>query len=253
MENIILQTYEKPKLKSPVFVEGLPGVGNVGKLAAEHLIDEMKAKKFAAIFSKHFPPQVVVNEEGLVKLVSNELYYHKAKDKQHKDLVFLVGDYQGLTPEGQYELSDFILKITKDYGVKQMFTLGGYGMGRMVQKPRVFGAATDNELIEEMKKHGVVFASGEPGTGIVGASGLLLGLGQFYGMKSVCLMGETSGYLVDPKSAQAVLEVLGKILDIEIDFTELAVKAKQVDSITQKLKEIEAPREEQDDQLGYIG
>jgi uncharacterized protein (TIGR00162 family) len=253
MENIILQTYEKPKLKSPVFIEGLPGVGNVGKLAAEHLIDEVKATRFASIYSKHFPPQVVVNEEGLVKLVSNEFYFYKSKDRQHKDLIFLVGDYQGLTPEGQYELSDFILKTTKDYGVKQMFTLGGYGMGRMVPKPRVFGAATDNELVEEMKKYGVVFASGEPGTGIVGASGLLLGLGLLYGMKSVCLMGETSGYLVDPKSAQAVLEVLGKILDIEIDFTELAVKAKQVDSITQKLKEIEAPREDQEDQLGYIG
>lgn len=253
MEDIVIRFYEKPKLKSPIFIEGLPGVGNVGKLAAEHLIDEINAKKFADIYSKYFPPQVIVDDEGLIKLVNNELYYYKAKDKGKKDLLFLVGDYQGLTPEGQYELSDFVLRIVKDYGVKQVFTLGGYGMGRMVSKPKVFGAATDEKLVEEMKKYGVVFAGGEPGTGIVGASGLFLGLGKLYGMMSVCLMGETSGYFVDPKSAQAVLEVLTKILDMGIDFTALAAKAKQIDAITQKLREIQVKREEDEDQLGYIG
>jgi len=188
-----------------------------------------------------------------VKLVNNELYFHKAKEKGRKDIIFLVGDYQGLTPEGQYELSDFVLRVAKDYGAKQIITLGGYGMGKMVQKPRVFGAATDKELVEEMKKHGVVFASGEPGTGIVGASGLLLGLGKAYGMKSVCLMGETSGYFVDPKSAQAVLEVVSKILGVTVDFTALLAKAKQIDAITQKFKEFDSKQEEQEDHLGYIG
>jgi len=253
MENIEIKIYEKPKLKSPIFIEGLPGVGNVGKLAAEHLIDEVNAKKFGDLYSKFFPPQVIVDDQGLIKLVNNEFYYYKSKDKTRKDMVFLVGDYQGLSPEGQYELSDFVLKTIKDYGVKQLFTLGGYGMGRIVSKPRVFGAATDEELVKEMKKYGVVFAGGEPGTGIVGASGLFLGLGKLYGMKSVCLMGETSGYFVDPKSAQAVLEVLAKILNVEVDFTALTAKAKQIDAITQKLRDIEVKREEKDDQLGYIG
>jgi uncharacterized protein (TIGR00162 family) len=253
MENIVMKYMSKPKLKSPIFIEGLPGVGNVGKLAAEHLIDEIDAKKFAEIYSKYFPPQVMVDDEGIIKLVSNEFYYYKSKDKKHKDMVFLVGDYQGLTPEGQYELSDYVLKISKDYGVKNVYTLGGYGMGKMVDKPKVYGAATDMEMVEEMKKYGVVFSSGEPGTGIVGASGLLLGLGKLMGMHSVCLMGETSGYFVDPNSARAVLEILTKILDIQIDFTELTVKAKQINAITQKLKDIEGKREEGREDLGYIG
>jgi len=252
MDSIVTRFSEKPKLKSPIFIEGLPGVGNVGKLAAEHLIDEIGAKKFAEINSKFFPPQVMVNEDGLIKLVNHELYYYKTKEKGAKDLIVLIGDYQGLTPEGQYELSDHILRTIKDYAVKNIYTLGGYGMGKMVTKPRVFGAATSKELIEEMKKFGVVFASGEPGTGIVGASGLLLGLGQLYKMHSVCLMGETSGYFVDPKSAQAVLEVLSKVLNIKIDFTKLENKAKQIDAITQKLKDYEGAPDEKED-LGYIG
>ncbi|HLE46418.1 MAG TPA: proteasome assembly chaperone family protein [Thermoplasmata archaeon] len=252
MENIVVRYLERPTLNDPIFIEGLPGIGNVGKLAAEHLRDELKGVKFAEIFSKFFPPQVLVQEDGLVKLVDNELYYVRREGK--RDFVILVGDYQGLTPEGQYELSDRVLKEISALGVKLAYTLGGYGMGRMVTKPRVLGAATDLDLVKEMEQHGVVFSRGEPGAGIVGASGLVLGLGRLYGVRSVCLMGETSGYFVDPKSAQAVLTVLTKALGIELSFTELESKAKQIDQITSKLREAEAqPEAPSKEDLGYIG
>ena len=253
MENIVIRYLERPALKDPIFVEGLPGIGNVGKLAAEHMKDELKAVKFAEIFSKYFPPQVLVQEDGRVKLVNNEMHF--VKRTKGRDLIFLTGDYQGLTPEGQYELSDFILKELQQLGVHEIYTLGGYGLGRMVTKPRVLGAATDADLVKAMEVHGVVFSRGEPGAGIVGASGLMLGLGRLYDMHAVCLMGETSGYFVDPKSAQAVLEVLTKVLDVEISFSELESKAKQIDAITSKLRDIEATPEspEKREDLGYIG
>ncbi len=252
MEDIVVVFQERPKLRSPIMVEGLPGVGNVGKLAAEHLVDQLKAVKFAQLFSKFFPPQVLVNDSGTIRLVSNDLYYVSRPDAAN-DIVIMIGDYQGLTPDGQYELSDRTLRLAKELGVTRIFTLGGYGLGRMIEKPRVLGAATDPELVEEMKKHGVTFSKGEPGSGIVGASGLLLGLGVLYGMRSVCLMGETSGYFVDPKGAQAVLEVLAKILEVKIDFAELEAKAEQIDMLTSKLRETEPPSEPKREDLGYIG
>src|SRR5204862_7840531 len=151
--------------------------------------DELKAVKCADIFSNYCPPQVLVQDDGQVKLVNNELHF--VKRGHGKDLVLLTGDYQGLTPEGQYELSDFILRELKKLGVRRIFTLGGYGMGRMVTKPRVLGAATGGELVKEMEKDGVVWARGAPAAGHVSASGLLLGLGRLYDMQAVCLMGET--------------------------------------------------------------
>lgn len=252
MDNIVVVFKERPQLRDPIFVEGLPGVGNVGKLAAEHLVDQLKAVKFAELFSKYFPPQVLVSDSGIIRLVSNDMYYVKRPEAKN-DIIIMTGDYQGLTPDGQYELSDETLKIIKGLGVKRMYTLGGYGLGKMIEKPRVLGAATEPELVEEMKQHGVTFSKGEPGSGIVGASGLLLGLGRLYDMKSVCLMGETSGYFVDPKGAQAVLEVLSKILDVKIDFAELEAKAEQIDQITSKLREAEPTPEPKREDLGYIG
>ncbi len=252
MDSIVVVYKERPRLREPIFVEGLPGVGNVGKLAAEHLVDQLKAVKFVEMFSKYFPPQVLVNDTGIIRLVSNEMYYVSRPDARN-DIVIMTGDYQGLTPEGQYELSDKTLQVLRDLRVKRIYTLGGYGLGKMIEKPRVLGAATDPELVEELRGHGVTFSKGEPGSGIVGASGLLLGLGNLYGMRSACLMGETSGYFVDPKGAQAVLEILAKILGVTIEFAALEEKAEQIEQITSKLKEVEAPAEPKREDLGYIG
>jgi uncharacterized protein (TIGR00162 family) len=254
MEEIMINTIKQPKIKDVILIEGLPGVGNVGKLAAEHLIDELHAEKFADIYSKYFPPQVLVDDDGIVKLVNNELFFVKSNKKLKKDLLFLVGDYQGLTPEGQYNLSNRILEMALGFGVKLIITLGGYGLGRMIDKPQVLGAVSDPKMIKEMKDYGVVFQRGEPGSGIVGASGLLLGLGKIQSIDGVCLMGETSGYFADPKSAQEVLKVLTKILNIKIDFSELEVKASQIDKITSQIRDIEPPKMKQkDEDLHYIG
>jgi len=249
MDNVLVRYIKKPKLVEPVLIGGLPGVGNIGKLAADHLVDETGAEKIAEIYSKHFPPQVIVKDDGVIRQVNNELYYLK-----NPEIIILVGDYQGLTPEGQYELADVVLNIVEKFGVKKIFTLGGYGLGRMIKKPRVLGAATNEELVREMKKYGVVFPKGEPGSGIIGASGLLLGLGMLRGMGGVCLMGETSGYFVDPKAARAVLEVLIKVLGIKIDFSELDEKAAAIERIASKMKDMEKQEvKRRREDLGYIG
>lgn len=253
MEKIFIDYSSEPELEDPIFIEGLPGVGNVGKLAAEHLIDKLKAKRFAHIYSQFFPPQVLVGNDGVVRLVSNELFYFKKEKEDQHDLIFLIGDYQGLTPEGQYDLSIKILEIAAKFNVKKIFTLGGYGLGRMVETARVLGAATSTKLVDEMKSIGVVFQEGEPGSGIVGASGLLLGIGKIKNIEGVCLMGETSGYFADPKSAQAVLGILTKILNVEVDYSELESKASQIEKITSHIQDMDSVPEKGQDDLRYIG
>jgi uncharacterized protein len=261
VEDVVIRQLEKVELRSPILVEGLPGVGNVGKLAADYLRDQLPAKPLATIHSKFFPPQVYVNEEGIIRLVSNDLHYWKAPAAAQRDILILGGDYQGISPEGQYEITQRVLDYCHGLGVREVFTLAGFAQGRVVDEPRVLGAATNAEQVETMKKFGVVFSRNDPGGGLIGASGLFLGLGRLFGMEGVCLMGETSGYFVDPRSAESVLKVLAKVLRIEIDFTALEAKAHEVDRIAQKIHEAEgrstegstpsgpAPRED----LGYIG
>ena len=249
--NEIIRT-EEIVLKDAILLEGLPGVGNVGKLAAMHLIEELKAKKCMEIYSSHFPPQVLIDEDGIVNLVNNELYYYNGKGKE-RDLLFLVGEYQGMDSSGQYDLCQKLIDLVKEMGVTTIYTLGGYGLGKLVPEPRVLGAATSVDIVKSFKKAGVEFIDGEPGAGIVGASGLLLGLGKLQGIHGGCLMGETSGYMVDPKSASVVLKSLQKLLGVKIDLSELEERAKQVDSITNQLKDMDTNEKQESPDVNYIG
>jgi uncharacterized protein (TIGR00162 family) len=244
---------KKPRLKDPILVEGLPGVGHVGKLVAEHMIAELGAKKIMEIFSPHFPPQVIVEDDGTVRLVSNELYAYKTKGKH--DLLILVGDHQSTSNEGHYELCGVFLDIVEEFNVKRVYALGGYGVGQLVETDTVLGAANSIELVRELKEFGVEFRANEPGGGIVGASGLMLGLGRLRGIDAACLMGVTSGYLVDPKSAQAVLKVLCKILEIDVDMAALEERAAEMEKIVAKLREMEEGKTpvSSDEDLRYIG
>ncbi len=258
MEDVLIRVTDRPQLKDPILVEGLPGVGNVGKLAADYLRDQLHAKPLASVYSKFFPPQVYVNEDGIIRIVSNELTYRRAQKPGEHDLIILGGDYQGISPEGQYELTHRVLEFCHGLGVKEVYTLAGFAQGHVVEQPRVLGAATSEERVNAMKAHGVVFSRNDPGGGLIGASGLFLGLGRTFGIEGVCLMGETSGYFVDPRSAEAVLKVLTKILGVAVDFSELESKAQEIDRIAQKIHEAEqrpseSQREPAREDLGYIG
>jgi uncharacterized protein (TIGR00162 family) len=254
MDNVVIRYLERPELKDSVLIEGLPGVGNVGKLAAEHLAEELDFIKFAEIYSRYLPPQVIVGEDGTVSLVKHDLHYRKGVDGS-RDLVLLTGDYQGLTPEGQYELSYETVQIARSLNTTLIVTLGGYGVIKLVEEPGVLGAVTSTDLKEKLEKLGVIFKNGEPSSGIIGASGLLLGLGSLEGIPGICLMGETSGYFVDPRSARSVLRVLSEYLGFEIDYASLEKKATQIDEITSKIKENldEAEGPERADDLRYFG
>lgn len=247
MESLIVYDC-KPSLKTPLFIECLPGIGNVGKAAGDFLADSVNAERFATIYSKYFPSQVFLDEENVIEMMNNQLWF--AKDVNGRDIIFLRGDCQSSTQDGQFELCREILDVIMEYGISEIITLGGYGTGQMVESPRVFGAVSDIKVKKEFKEYGVEFPPGDPSAGIIGASGVFIGLGQIHGIPSVCLMGETSGYFVDHKSAMAIVHVLMKKLGVELDLKELQEKSEQLDEIAAKVKEM-GERDRPD--LGYIG
>lgn len=252
MDKIILNQYKRPKLTTPVLIGGLPGIGNVGKIAAEYLIEKLKMEKLADVYSQYLPPQVFIDDEGVVKLVRNSIYYKKFRGKN--DLLVLVGDFQGTTQEGQYEISHIILELAQKLNVSFIYTLGGYSTGKIVETPRVLGAVTDVEFLDSLKDNGVVFPKGEPGGGIVGSAGVMLGLGkEVFSMNGACLMGETSGYFADPKGARELVKVLNDLLELKIDLSDLEERSKQIEQITEKMQDDVQAKASQKDDLNYFG
>lgn len=96
MRETTINVLEDVELSSPVFIEALPGIGHVGKLAADHIIDELDAVKFAELYSPSFPPQVLVDEDGIIEPIKNEFYYLKDAGEDGRDYIVLVGNTQGL-------------------------------------------------------------------------------------------------------------------------------------------------------------
>ncbi len=234
MDKTTIITKEVKDLKNPILIEGLPGIGLVGKLAAEHMIKELKAEKIAELYSPHFPHQVLMLKKGIVRMLKNKFYLWRNPDPKGSDIVILIGDVQAITSEAQFEVCGAMIEYFKNLGGNTIYTLGGYGTGKVVEKPRVFGSATHKAIIKDYEKHGVIF--GEANGSIIGAAGLLLGLGKLEGMKGVCLMGETHGGYVDAKSAQSVLEALSKILGVKIDLSKLQHRAKESERFMKKME-----------------
>lgn len=260
MPEFIIKKIKEPEVNNPVLVEGLPGIGHVGRIAAKHLCEELKAEKFATLYSDTFPPQVLIEKSGIIQEMKNDFYYWKSEDGK-KDIIFIIGNTQSSTPEGQYLLSKEILDLAMKYGVKMIYTLGGLGVGRIVEKPRVYGAVTHEKFIPRLEELNVIVKRDGMGQ-IIGISGLLLGLARIKGLEGICLMGETSGYYLDPNSAKAVLEVLCKLLGISVDMTKLLEKAKAAERRVAEAQRMERKmmedlgiiqKEPTEEQMRYIG
>ena len=128
---------KNPKLNNPIFIEGLPGIGNVGKVAVDFLIDELDAKKLYEITSYTFPHSVFINENNLVELPMVEIFYKKFNGKKN-DLILMGGDVQPTDEVSSYEFSDKILDMVQKFKGKEVITLGGIGLAEVPKKPKVY-------------------------------------------------------------------------------------------------------------------
>jgi uncharacterized protein (TIGR00162 family) len=243
-------------LNNPILVEGFPGLGLVGKIAIRYLIKRLGAKRFAYLYSPHFPYFVLVNKKGDVRLLRGTFYYWKNQNGAN-DLVLFTGDSQSQTVEGQYEIADRMLDFAQKHNVKTIVTIGGYRV-EAKEKPKVYAAGTNQALLDRALQAGAaVSSSGSP---IVGTAGLILGLARFKQIEALCLLGETRGYLPDPMAARSVLEVLTSTFNFDVDLTGLNEEIAKAETMVTRLQKIEEKRalqaeetrKEEDKKITYI-
>jgi uncharacterized protein len=253
VKSTIIDELSKPKLNKPVLIGGLPGMGYVGKLAAEHLVAEIRAKKFAEMYSPHFPHHVVVGDKGLLRLPMNEFYWAKLDGRS---VVIWTGDVQSVTPEGHYDIVEKVLDFSEKLKVKQIFTIGGYATGKFSKAQPKVVALGDSPLIKEVKAYGVsVEKRGGP---IIGAAGLLVGLGTLRNIPGICMLGETHGMVVDHRAAKAVLQIIVKMLGLKVNMDNLEQRARETERMIERVRKEMMSREEkmkrrEDQDSWYIG
>jgi proteasome assembly chaperone (PAC2) family protein len=206
---IFIQT-STPKLEKPIFVQGLPGFGNVGKIATHLLIKFCAAKPFAELYSPSFPDYVSVNSKGICRLPRYEFH---AAPMEKNDFIIMTGDTQPSFDDvvAHYSVCSEILDFIERQECSFIVTIGGVPISE--EKTQVYVAATSPRLaLQFMEKGAVIYSRGR----IVGATGLLLGLAKERNMEGVCLLGTTAGFRADRGAGFTVFKFLMKVLGNEV-------------------------------------
>jgi uncharacterized protein (TIGR00162 family) len=247
--NVVYSSVNLPQLQSPYLICGFPGTGYVGKIAIDHLIQELNAKHLADIYSTSFPDEIMIRTDGVAELMKNTIFYSKASVSSSNDMLLLTGDSQPISPESEYLLAEQILDIAAKFNTKKVFTLAAYATGVFVDKPRVFGTATNLDIVKSFSEKNILtMDSGS----IVGMNGLIIGIAKLRGMQGTCLLGETSGYVVDVKASISILESLLSVVEIMVDMTNLEKKAKDTEGLIQTIQQQVAERALEGQQPGLL-
>lgn len=223
---IIKKVGKTPSLKAPVLIEGLPGIGNVARIAAEYLIEKTKAKKFMEIYSFSFPNSVFINDDSTIDMPKIEMFYSKKK----RHIIYVTGDIQPVEEKESYKMCEQIIKIAKKMKVKEIITIGGIGLLKEPNAPRVHGATNNKKLIKKFQNIGINFnGNGTVGL-IIGAAGLLLGLGGLEGIDGVTLLGETLSHPehIGMKASRAILKCLEKYLKMDFELKDMDKEIKRL-------------------------
>ena len=207
MDKPYFRMLSEPELENPVFVEGLAGLGNVGMIAARHLIESTGAKVFAELYAPYFPDYVKVNKDGTCSPPRYRFYATKT-EKNH--YIILTGDSQPPMEDtlGYYDICDEILDFAQKYGTNSIVTLGGLSSPNPTNE--VFIATTKEELTQKHAEKGAkIYKDGK----IVGATGLLLGLAKNRGWEGISLLGTTTGFGPERGVALLVFKTFLSILE----------------------------------------
>jgi proteasome assembly chaperone (PAC2) family protein len=190
---------------------------------AKFLLKRLEFRKFASLYSSSLPPEVVIGDDGLSRLHSNEFYSYAGRRR----VILLAGDGSPFDDQQQYVHS--ALSFARQLGTKEVISIGA----RWSDSPAPAGApfkpvgfATDFAGVTELEGLGVTITKGEPGPFF---PNLVVGMAEGYGMRGYKLgvdHGEPSPY---PRSLIEIIGVLSNMLGLAVDLKELNVRAREME------------------------
>ena len=203
-------------LKKPVLIEGFPGIGLVGTIAASYIVEKLKMDMLGHITSEKFPP---------IAAVHNKIPLHPARiyKSQKNNLLVLFSEF--IIPlHTIHELSEKILEWCIEKDIREIISLGGIVVKG--QEDAVFGIASTPKLVEELEANGIKTIKEGATTGV---SGVLLADCYSRNFPAISLLAESKPEFLDPKAAALVIEALKKVVKVKISTEELVAESANVE------------------------
>ncbi len=245
-----------PSLKNPVLLTGLPGIGNVSKIAVDLMIDTLKLPRVVSFFSPRLPNAVFIGESDLAQLPSLQLHALKSSRRGGRDILLLAGDIQPPDEESCYTFCDTVLDAAQKLGCTEVITLGGIALQRNPETPRLYATGCKREHVTNFIKGTDISPKlfGFVGP-IMGVSGVLMALAARRGMSAVTLLAETSA---DPAqlgipASKAMLSFLNKRLSVGLTPAQLSSLREVEEEVARHAKDLAAVAAPARDEATYIG
>jgi len=213
-----------PEIKNPVFIEGYPGVGLVGHIAANFLAKELGMKMIGYVESLFIPPMALILEGK-----PNPPLRFYGRD----NLIVAVADIY-VPPTLVNEIAKETVRYLKEMEAAKVISLGGIGIGFFKEKMEVWGVGATEELNKELQEKGVkILQYGS----IMGMSGKLLWEASRENLNAYVLLGETFGDRPDPRAAANVVEALKSLTGIEVSTEPLLKEAEMIEEQLRRMHE----------------
>lgn len=205
-------------LTEPTLVEGLPGVGLVGKLAADHLVETFEMTEFAACRCEGLPDVAVYHEDTREVKAPVRVYADEARD-----LLVLQSDIP-ISPTVATEFAGCVTGWVAGQDATPVYLSGLPAEKDGV--PELFGIGTGagGSLLDE---HGI--RTPEESGLISGPTGALVAEASEQELDSVALVAEANRGFPDPEAARVILtEAVEPIAGIEVDTDRLVEQADRI-------------------------
>ncbi|MFQ6076902.1 MAG: PAC2 family protein [Candidatus Bathyarchaeia archaeon] len=224
------------RLDDPVLIQGLPGLGFVGKVTVGYLLEKLDTTKLGELYSRFLTlPDgnlgVTVKRDGTYSLPKYEFY---AYTKRGPDIIFLTGDTQ---PQywGQFEIAENVLNYVEGFGSRTIVAVGGYGTRSRREVGAVYAITNDATMLEELKKYGVRTANSGA---IRGAFGVIMGSAKQRGMRCLGLLGATRGIYPDVYASRTIVRVISDMYSLPVSLEDLDAQVEDMGGKLRRLREI---------------
>ncbi len=214
---IEMKLFKEANLKGYTLIEAFPGAGLVGSMAGSYMIEKLGMEYVGCIESDEFPPIATIHNG--IPMYPARIY----KDDRTR-FVLVISEFT-IPSNSIYQLSREIMGFIRKYGIEKIISISGMPS----QKPsdKVFLTSPNPEIIKKASSVGIKAIS----DGVVaGVSAILLTSANQYKIPVMNLLVEVNPTVMDPKYAETAMEGLNKLLNINIDLTDLDKEAKLVET-----------------------
>ena len=213
---------------TPTLVEGLPGVGLVGKIAADHLVDTFDMTHFANVYCESLPKVAVFTDESPELLPPVRLYADEARD-----LLVLQSDVP-VSPPAAGEFADCVADWYQDLGITPIY-LSGQPTEKGPDVPELRGVGTGAGV--QMLADADIESPSESGL-VSGPTGALMSYAVQHDQPAVGLVVESDPQFPDPEAARVLIKNgIEPLAGVDVSVEDLVEHAEDIREAKQRLAE----------------